>query len=89
MIVALARLVRSFFAAAFAASRMEVSINVPSGARARNAHRVLLCQFDRANGGSFLPLTMQVLAFDKLTSRRKCNEPMVDHHYTSSPADRI
>ncbi|UWU83315.1 hypothetical protein N2605_27905 [Bradyrhizobium yuanmingense] len=39
MIVALARLVRSFFAAAFAASRMEVSINVPSAARARNAHR--------------------------------------------------
>ncbi|MDA9447136.1 hypothetical protein XI01_10485 [Bradyrhizobium sp. CCBAU 21360] len=46
MIVALARLLRSLFAAAFAASRMEVSINVSSGARARNAHGVLLCQFD-------------------------------------------
>ncbi|RXH38726.1 hypothetical protein XH99_00240 [Bradyrhizobium nanningense] len=47
MMIALVRFVRSVFAAAFAASRMEVGINVPS-ARARNAHGVLLCQFDRA-----------------------------------------
>nr|GAJ38005.1 hypothetical protein BDOA9_0206230 [Bradyrhizobium sp. DOA9] len=46
MILALARLVRSIFAAAVAATRMEVSITVPSGARTRNAHRVLLCQCD-------------------------------------------
>ncbi|MBP1290488.1 hypothetical protein ABIF38_008979 [Bradyrhizobium japonicum] len=68
MIIVLARRPRSFFAAA---SRVEVGIKVPSGARAGNAHRVLLLQnFVRAEGAVAVTATMEALAFDKLTSLR-------------------
>ncbi|MDA9465009.1 hypothetical protein XH87_10410 [Bradyrhizobium sp. CCBAU 53415] len=68
MIIVLARRPRSLFAAA---GRVEVRIKVPSGARAGNAHRVLLLQnFVRAEEAVSITSIMEALAFDKLTNPR-------------------
>ncbi|WP_159109507.1 hypothetical protein [Bradyrhizobium sp. USDA 3458] len=74
MIIVLTRAPGSLFGAA---SRMEVGIKVPSAACAGNTHRVSpTSNFVRAVEGVSIMFTMQALAFDKLTSRRKYSEPI-------------
>ncbi|MGY3581276.1 hypothetical protein [Bradyrhizobium sp. USDA 4504] len=72
MIIVLTRAPGSLFGTA---SRMEVGIKVPSAACAGNTHRVSpTSNFVRAVEGVSIMFTMQALAFDKLTSRRKYSE---------------